>query len=1609
MTIKLSAGLAGLRRACVGHGYNARTASFCPTPVLRWEENSLQGNCCPVLARDHRVLRAEHTFDDSYTARFKLLGVDPQLQLDVLADAAHHVEGSLGDFLLNADDPSTGSSSSSSKADVKATLLCQVIVKKEQLNPEYSRKDSGSNSLRRVINLDLAALEREGTTHFVSAILYGVTVAASLSWSCSQRLSDGGGSDLRSTNIRDEEAEAMKARLHARLMELEESLSVAPPSPDESGNSILRLWRDSTKEEGFRVRIFSDLTNTTSGNNILSDQDEQEGFDKLETLLQSAWTIRWHNLDLDTDLGAQVQPVAVFLSPVRSLVHARREWSSGGKPLAAVVVQREMGEELWRAIRDVRSKRGRHEVLDEIADKFGRDARAFVDRMSAFIREKETLAKDLKRLGIELICRVNEEDEQEVTMEIVSKHKQDAVHILVHRPAAAGSCQNLQDRSWDSNLDLLKRLAKRSNCSSSAGKEKEAEGEEGQEEGEGEAEEGEGEEAEEAEEGGESSGSLISCIEERTLGHSSRRRLEMQKGKGDDVSLLSGSSSSRSEMGRHLFFYVVQVGSTAATAVYQQQPGERRSSRPTGGCSGLVLESSAADNRRSIGAGGPSSGGRRDASNSGGPPHGAGATGTTGCLLSAEAAGAVIQFFEEGRLIIPDVMAHEERIAELCLVRFHVGKMEKGVAMTNSVGGPNKSAALRIRCPGSVYGRCSSSVRDWHCGRCAGKVEYGYDGYGYCDCGRGRIDSLEYRCRHSLHGEKYLRFRPEDDLSSELDTLKKKEELNILLLGETGVGKSTFINAFANYLTHDTLDDALEDPITLIPSTFTVCRDGEFDECTVKIGKEDQNEGGEGGKSSTQSCKAYKFHYGDRMVRLIDTPGIGDTRGIEQDKKNFDNILHFLGYHTQLHGICILLKPNNARLTVMFRFCILELLSHLHKSAKDNIAFVFTNARSTFYRPGDTMPPLRTMLKKICEAPPYVDIPISKSTIFCLDNESFRFMAALKQGLEFEKDQRADFSQSWTVSVNECRRLMDYVATRAPHKVQDTVSVNEARRLILRLSKPLGDTTRNIQLNLKIMNEKMKDIDFSAKHISDLKKQLMVPAVDLEYVALTQPHTVCTSPRCRDTVVSCNQTKYDYKTRCHRPCYLENVEVNIVNNTDLKNCGAMDPTGTCRHCGCNWDAHMHVLTETRHVTINIQDKGVAEQIKTKEQAKEALLRTVEIMKRRAAQLQEEERVISKTSAKFARFLKCNAITAYNDALLDYLNHLIEEERNLKLEGANNAEILNGLVRMRDTYECEMKIINETGADADSSSASPASSGLAASSASPEDIQQMVQNLFQLEINGKMIKQMMEEMNRAVQASHFTYSETTVRTPKRFPFFSSAATSTQQQRGGTTKYSFGQSGRIHGQQQQQQQQQQYHHYQGLLRGQQLEVAPAIAHGLLSDLDFRQAQLMNRHDPAQARRGGPPGRVSASEFGFPPSSSHDAHLYDHHLLAFGDGSRSDNDNGMAICSRNGYAVGGDAAGNGNGYGWSRAAMDAAVRVDGISASLDGIPPSGGLDSLQSFKMTAYDDGRPYPRTGGGGDCREGYPEDGCSGGHEKAPQEKRNGILRSVAKAVVSWLL
>jgi len=222
------------------------------------------------------------------------------------------------------------------------------------------------------------------------------------------------------------------------------------------------------------------------------------------------------------------------------------------------------------------------------------------------------------------------------------------------------------------------------------------------------------------------------------------------------------------------------------------------------------------------------------------------------------------------------------------------------------------------------------------------------------------------------------------------------------------------------------------------------------------------------GHSATQKTLVHTVQIGSRIVRLFDTPGIGDTRGARQDTENMADILSVLSNYDKLHGILILLKPNNARLTVMFRFCIKELLTHLHRDAARNMVFGFTNTRGSNYKPGDTFEPLKRELACNKE----VDIGLFEETVYCFDSESFRYLAGYHQGVDL--GDQGDYNRSWEKSAHESHRLLKYFGDLKPHQVKSTVSLNETRHLITELTKPMAEIMKVINDTIKVNQDQVK-------------------------------------------------------------------------------------------------------------------------------------------------------------------------------------------------------------------------------------------------------------------------------------------------------------------------------------------------------------------------------------------------------------------------------------------------------------------------------------------------------------------------------------------------------
>ncbi|KAF9922428.1 hypothetical protein FBU30_007434 [Linnemannia zychae] len=593
--------------------------------------------------------------------------------------------------------------------------------------------------------------------------------------------------------------------------------------------------------------------------------------------------------------------------------------------------------------------------------------------------------------------------------------------------------------------------------------------------------------------------------------------------------------------------------------------------------------------------------------------------------------------------------------------------------------------ALRMPCPLSHGSYCHSGVLKWVCSMCEEVMQYGYNEYIYCSCGKTWLNDCLFRCDAIEHGYQYNGLH-----SNSIESIQKKiqpgdDEINILLLGETGVGKSTFINAFANYLRYDTLDIAEQmEMMTLIPSSF------EIGGTRIFAGEPDKNEKLGSGQSSTQYCRSYVFPLDDDIkIRLIDTPGIGDTRGVKQDRTNFEDILNYISGFDKINGICVLLKPNTARLTTSFRFCIDELLLHLHKSASDNILFTFTNTRSTFYGPGDTVMPLQTYMDEL-ERANSVSIPLEPSTMFFFDNESFRLYAALKQGITFDPKTKEAFGASWAKSAEEARRLIKRITEIRPHKTDETVTLDSARRSIRNLAPALAKINENITIEVKDIKSLKVEAQNNEISATDLRKKLTCYYKDLDPIKLERPRTVCTSTSCTTIY---GQT-VQYNMHCHDNCNLTNVAINTVNHSALRHCWAMTDHETCRICGCQWQNHMHVMIDYTVVKKEKIDTAVEEKLHEKESKAISLISAISKADERLKALESEKIIIFNSLKIFSAFLLQNSILVQNSAIMDYIDMSVDNQTRVA-QVTGDYTIVNSLKAQRDELVAQMELFETT--------------------------------------------------------------------------------------------------------------------------------------------------------------------------------------------------------------------------------------------------------------------------------------------------------------------------
>ncbi|XP_044257074.1 uncharacterized protein LOC123006561 [Tribolium madens] len=568
--------------------------------------------------------------------------------------------------------------------------------------------------------------------------------------------------------------------------------------------------------------------------------------------------------------------------------------------------------------------------------------------------------------------------------------------------------------------------------------------------------------------------------------------------------------------------------------------------------------------------------------------------------------------------------------------------------------------------------------------------------------------------------------------------MSNKKTLNIVVIGETGVGKSTFINMFPTYFRYDNIDKAVEDfeNSVVIPTVVTIYdEDGKDHE--YEIGT-DNDKIQEAGCSGTQTVKSYFFECeeSDFNINLVDTPGMGDQNGVIADNEHCEMILNHLRDLDEIHAFCFLMRPTNTRNTVFFEYCMKEIMSRLHKSACQNIIFIFSNTRSQDYGPGDTLPGLRRMICAINEKLTDVEIKLHTNTnIFCFDNESIKYLVAKHNNVNLKTCTMNYYKQSWDVSKDEFLRLFEYVGNLEPHDVKNSVSLNKTRGLISAILKPLSDLSDLLKENIQNLNKNEEKIREARKRKEELEDKLYITETDLEIIQFEKPSNICTNSSCATLETrSDGVQKWNFNKSCHEECtWVGNlIKEESIGHWGLRYCSVIRLwDGTCKKCECSLSDHMIIFYGTKKHQKKVLVTDVKKELDSTESKIDTFERYIQQVLQRKQKLQNDLDFMTKCAAKFAVFIKNNAITSVNDAYEGYMDLLIK-----RAEYEGDSERIKDLKGILEKH-MELKKYFE------------ASDSLTDCSVTSQSIEDDIQKLFNCKYVGPKIKEIYEKKNKCI--------------------------------------------------------------------------------------------------------------------------------------------------------------------------------------------------------------------------------------------------------------------
>ena len=350
----------------------------------------------------------------------------------------------------------------------------------------------------------------------------------------------------------------------------------------------------------------------------------------------------------------------------------------------------------------------------------------------------------------------------------------------------------------------------------------------------------------------------------------------------------------------------------------------------------------------------------------------------------------------------------------------------------------------------------------------------------------------------------------------------------LLLIGETGSGKTSFLNPLCNYATIK--KQGFELGLEQLKN---------FNDIELENAQSKQME------SKTSGTALYNVELNSLKIGVIDTPGFGDSRGMDEDRKHAQRIIAALKEVEHINCICLVINGRLSRMTGTLRYVLAEITAILPKTVLDNVVVVFTNTANVL--------DLNFDLESLSE---YFGKEVEKC--FFIENPYCQFEKAKKKQGKLPKSLLAKSLQEGFEKIGkELDKMHREIKVLKEVHTNDFTQLYEKKREIER---KVLDMLAAYDSQVKLTNEmkKAQEEVEAAQNTKKLNKHFQTYTTVTRWVKVYTPYhnTLCSAPGC-------------YKV-CHEKCTL----AKSFDKEIFKYCGGVGGS-TCKSCGHSYRSHHH--------------------------------------------------------------------------------------------------------------------------------------------------------------------------------------------------------------------------------------------------------------------------------------------------------------------------------------------------------------------------------------------------------------------------------------------------